>query len=75
MNCSVTVEHNNNMHISGYRIYSIYATPLNYATLQYYSKGFIFVSGNNFNCTAPYFCKHLAIVFPYLKYSYQPQSK
>ena len=36
-----------------FRIYSICAEPSNCATLRYYSKGFILVSGNNSNYTAP----------------------
>ena len=36
-----------------YRIYSNIAAPSNCAALQYYSKGFILVSGNNVNCTTP----------------------
>ena len=64
-----------------YCICSICAAPLNCAPLRYYSKGFILVSGNNVNCTtpsnstAPYFCKHLLLVLPYLKYSYPSQCK
>ena len=36
-----------------YHIYLICAAPSNCAALQYYLKSFNFVSGNNFNCTAP----------------------
>jgi len=62
--------------ITLYRIYPICAAPSNCAALRYYSKGFILVSGNNVNFTAPlngtapYFCKPLLLVLPYLKYSY-----
>jgi len=64
-----------------YRTYLICSAPSNCATLWYYSKDFIFVSRNNFNCiassnsTVPYFCKYLSLVLSYLKYSYPSQSK
>jgi len=47
----------------------------------HYLKGFILASRNDFNCTAssnstaPFFCKHLLLVPPYLKYSYPSQCK